>query len=307
MRIRVKEDRYNKRWKAMSNGTNLTGLDVQGVDWQPTEILHRAIDTFTDPIFIKDRRHVWIAANQAFFNLFNRPGTEILGKSDPDFFPPDQVEMFWRGDDELFASGQPSENEERLTGADGVVRLIWTRKYPIFDDSGQCRALSGIITDVTRIRGTIEKAVRLEAEVEEQQRIIAAQNQLLSQLVVPVIRIWEGILLVPLIGEITAARAMQIMDSVLNAISQQQAQFILLDITGMTVLDAKVAGYLIQTVQATRLLGCQSIMVGIAASVAAQLVRLGADFSTLNTMSTLQQGLELAIKRLSLAVPGRRK
>ncbi len=278
------------------------GLELPVGAWQPSEILRRAVDTFTDPIFIKDRQHRWVAANRAFCGLFNLPAEKILGKSDPDFFPPDQVEMFWRGDDELFSSGQPSENEERLTDATGTVRTIWTRKYPIFTDDGRVIALSGIITDVTKIRGALEKAVRLEGELAEQQRIIKAQNQLLSQLAVPVIQIWEGILLVPIIGEITSARGVQIRESLLNAISQQRARFILLDITGVAVVDDKVAGYLVQTVQATRLLGCQAIMVGIAPGVAAQLVRFGADFSALTTMSTLQQGLELAMKRLSFVV-----
>lgn len=287
----------------MTDSSHASSRELHTSNWDPGQFLRRALDTFADPIFIKDRKHRFVAANRAFFALFNLPAEQVLGKSDPDFFPPEQVEVFWRGDDELFNSAQPSENEERLTDGSGMVRTIWTRKYPIFDDHGDVIALSGIITDVTKIRGTLEKAVRLEAEVEEQQRIIRAQEQLLGQLAVPVIQIWKGILLVPLIGEITAGRGLQVMESLLVAITQQRAQFVLLDITGMTVVDAKVAGYLVQAVKSTRLLGCQAIMVGISAGVAQQFVRLSLDFSALTSMSTLQQGLEWAIERLSTTKP----
>lgn len=287
----------------MTDSSHPGAKELDAVIGNPSELLHQAVDTFSDPVFVKDRQHRWIAANRAFVALFHLPAEQVIGKSDPDFFPPEQVQVFWRGDDELFESARPSENEERLTDGNGTVRTIWTRKYPIFDSSGQVIALSGIITDVTKIRGTLEKAVRLEAEVEEKQRIINAQEQLLSRLAVPVIQIWRGILLVPLIGEITSRRALQVLESLLSAISTQRAQYVLLDITGMTVVDAKVVSYLVQAVQSTRLLGCQSIMVGIASDVAIEFVRLGADFSSLITMSTLQQGLEWAIARLSSKAP----
>ena len=76
------------------------------------------------------------------------------------------------------------------------------------------------------------------------------------------------------------------------------------------MVDAAVAGYLVQSVQAARLLGCQSMMVGVGAAVANQMVKLNVDFSTLRTQATLQQGLELAMKQLSYFVqhtPARRR
>jgi rsbT co-antagonist protein RsbR len=273
------------------------------------DILQRACDTFSDPIFVKDRQHRWIAGNAAFFALFGRPASEILGKSDPDFFPKEQAEVFWRNDDELFRNAVPSENEEQLTDGKGNLRIIWTRKYPIFADDRQVVALSAHITDVTRIRGALEKSVRLEAEVQEQQRVIATQGQLLSQLAVPVIQIWEGIVLLPLIGEINGQRGEQIMEALLHAVTAHRARYALIDITGVPLVDAGVARYLVQSVQAAGLLGCQGIMVGIGAGVASQLVKLGTDFSSLITQSTLQQGLEFAMKRLSFVIeqPARKR
>jgi len=277
------------------------GLDTTDSNAQ-AKLLQQACETFADPIFVKNRQHQWIAGNKAFFDLFGLPSSAVLGKSDPDFFPPEQVEVFWTADDALFNSGESSSNKENLTSQDGQERTIWTRKYPIYNQSGQIVALSGIITDVTDLRGQLEKALRLETELRDQQRIIQAQSQLLGQLAVPVIQIWEGILLLPLIGEINAQRAAQVMESLLNAITEHRAQFALIDITGVPVVDAAVAGYLVQSVQAARLLGCQSMMVGVGAAVANQMVKLNVDFSTLRTQATLQQGLELAMKQLSYFV-----
>lgn len=263
---------------------------------QSAKLLLRACDAFPDPVFVKDLSHRWVSANRAFFALLQLPPSAVLGKSDPDFFPKDQADVFWKHDDELFASQQPSEKEEKLTDASGTVRTIWTRKYPLYGDDGALIGLCGIITDITKVRATIEQDFRLAAEVEEQQRVITAQSRLLDELAVPVIRIWEGILLLPLIGEITAQRAMQFEDSLLRAISEHQAEFALIDITGVPLVDSTVAGYLLRSNLSARLLGCQTIMVGIGAGVATQIVRLGADFSVILTRSTLQQGLEFAMQ-----------
>jgi rsbT co-antagonist protein RsbR len=275
-----------------------SGADLEDV--RLGELLFaKAVDSFTDPMFIKDRRHRWVAGNAAFFSLLGSTRQKVLYKTDMDFFPREQAEVFWRNDDLLFDSGQPSENEEKLTGGDGHERTIWTRKYPLRDEAGQVIALSGIITDITSMRNRLEQAFRLEAAFAEQQRVIASQEALLSQLAVPVIQIWDGILLLPMVGELTAQRAAQVMESLLHAITEHRTRYALIDITGVPVVDATVASYLVKTVQAVRLLGCQSVTVGIGAAVAAQLVKIGVDVSSLTTQATLQQGLLYAIQQLS--------
>lgn len=280
-----------------------TRPDSAPVGWpQSPAMLAQAVHALSDPVFVKDRQHRWIACNAAFAGLLQRIPAQLLGKSDPDFFPPEQVEVFWRNDDILFHSGQPSREEEQLTAGTGEIRTIWTRKYPIRDEQGEITALCGIITDVTDLKASIQQAARMATAIEEQQRVIQAQNQLLEQLAVPVIQIWEGILLLPIIGEITPNRGRQVLESLLDAIGRHRAQYALLDITGVPVVDKAVANYLVQSVQAARLLGCHSIMVGLGASVASQMVGLNIDFSTLQTRSTLQQGLEYAMTQLSYTV-----
>ncbi len=262
----------------------------------------KIIESLSDPIFVKDRRHRWIEGNSAFFALLQLPREQVLGKSDPDFFPQEQVETFWKNDDILFESAQPSENEEKLTDATGQVRFIWTRKFPLFDDHGQVIGLLGVITDLTPIKVRLEQAVRLESEVAEQQRVISAQSMLLGRLAVPVIQIWEGILLLPLVGELSSQRSEQLTERLLEAITRHRARYAIIDITGIDAVDAVVAKGLVKAVQAVALLGCRSLMVGISAGVAVQLVQIGVDLAGLTTHATLQQGLEFAMKQLSYAV-----
>ena len=297
--------------KTTANGTSdssaqATAMPLQS---QPSDSMPmigfpaaKILDSLSDPIFVKDLQHRWIEGNTAFFALFQLTREQVIGKSDPDFFPKDQVEVFWKNDDLLFESAQPSENEEKLTNPSGQERFIWTRKYPLFDDHGKVIGLVGIITDLTPIRVRLEQAVRLESEVAEQQRVISAQSDLLGRLTIPVIQIWEGILLLPLVGELSGARSEQLTERLLEAITRQRARFAIIDITGVDSVDAGVARALVKTVQAVALLGCRSLMVGISAGVAAQMVRIGADLAGMNTQATLQQGLEYAMQKLCYTV-----
>ena len=110
----------------------------------------------------------------------------------------------------------------------------------------------------------------------------------------PVIQVWENILLLPLIGALDSRRAGQVMERLLEAITRTNAQVVILDITGVAVVDTSVASYLVRSIQAAQLLGCQSLLVGIRPEIAQTLVGLGIDFSHITTRATLQSGLEYA-------------
>jgi rsbT co-antagonist protein RsbR len=272
--------------------------------WRSFERIQSVIDTIPDPIFVKDLQHRFMAGNRAFCDLMGQPYDTLMGRSDPDFVPLEQAEVFWQGDDEVFSTGRPSLNEEVITYQDGDLHTIWTRKFPIRDEQGSVIGLCGIITDITEIRRRQEQTERLEAEIQEKMTIIEAQTSLLDQLAVPVIQVWQDILLLPLIGVIDSRRAAQVLDSLLESISRAGAQIVIIDITGVPVVDTSVASYLIRAVQASQLLGCHSVMVGISPEIAQTLVGLGVDFSRITTRATLQNGLEYALRRLNYKVSG---
>lgn len=117
----------------------------------------------------------------------------------------------------------------------------------------------------------------------------------IRELSTPVIRVYDRILLLPLIGAIDSLRADQVMDSVLLNVTEAQARCIILDIAGVPVVDTKVADNLIKTTAAVRLLGAETILTGITAQVARTIVQLGVDISAMHTRSRLSDGIELAL------------
>ncbi|MFA6582966.1 MAG: PAS domain S-box protein [Elusimicrobiaceae bacterium] len=121
------------------------------------EYLETIINAIADPLFVKDTQHRWVLVNDALGRFLGIPKEEMLGKSDPDFFPKDQCEVFWAKDDELFARGGTDVNEEFITDASGLVHTISTVKAIHTDLSGN-KFIVGTIRDISekRFRGLYE-------------------------------------------------------------------------------------------------------------------------------------------------------
>jgi anti-anti-sigma factor len=127
-----------------------------------------------------------------------------------------------------------------------------------------------------------------------QQEIIASQRSIIQELSSPIIPVSDDILVLPLIGSIDTVRAQQIMEDMLGAISSHQASVLIIDITGVAMVDTGIAHYLLQAARAAQLLGTRVILVGISPEVAQTVVQLGVDLSSIPTYSSLQFGLEQA-------------
>ena len=141
--------------------------------------------------------------------------------------------------------------------------------------------------------------------VDRLQEASAAQAQLreaIQELSTPIIPLYTGVLAVPLVGRVDSQRAQALTEAMLEAIAREQAELVLLDITGVAVVDTNVANHLLQTARAAALLGSQVVLVGISAEVAQTLVQLGLDLGQLVTLSNLQSGLEYALSRQGLAI-----
>ena len=136
------------------------------------------------------------------------------------------------------------------------------------------------------------------------QDTIAQQRATISELQTPVIQVWEGILALPIVGTIDTARAQDMTEALLERIVATGSEIVLLDITGVPVVDTAVARHLLETVSAARLLGADVLIVGLSSRTAMTLVQLGIDLSHVTTRATLAKGLEFAFRRLGLAVVG---
>lgn len=153
-----------------------------------------------------------------------------------------------------------------------------------------------------------DMALAMDAYIAAQLQTVARHRAAIQELSTPVIRIYERVLLLPLVGTIDTQRAEQLMEAVLGKVVEEQAKVIIIDIAGVSVVDTKVAEHLLKTTEAVRLLGAQTILSGISPTVAKTVVHLGVDTSAMHTRSQLSEGLELAFDLVGREVaPSQRK
>ncbi len=124
---------------------------------------------------------------------------------------------------------------------------------------------------------------------------------MIRDLSTPIIEVWDGVLTLPMVGTVDSVRTAEVMDSLLAQIVEKRARFAILDLTGVEVVDTRVASHLIQLIQAIRLLGADGIVTGIQPTVAQTMVALGVDLSQLNTQRNLRAALNYAIRAMTSA------
>jgi anti-anti-sigma factor len=196
------------------------------------------------------------------------------------------------------------------TAVDTAVRLARGEQVP-----PEVRTPTTLITAANLVDATLDTTYLLPGLLRDlvhssreqrrlQQAMIAAQRRIIQELSTPIIPISDSILIMPLIGAIDSARAQQIMAAMLEAISRHGAQYMIIDITGIAVVDTAIAHGLLQAARAIELLGAQVILVGISPEVAQTLVGLGVDFRAIITRATLQAGFEYAQQQLAPAPRG---
>jgi rsbT co-antagonist protein RsbR len=136
----------------------------------------------------------------------------------------------------------------------------------------------------------------------ERERTISMQQESIRELSTPVLQLRERLLILPIIGMIDTLRARQLTENLLRSIRDNRAKVVVIDVTGVAMVDSKVANHLIQTAAASRLMGAAVIITGLSAEIAQTLVNLGVDLGALNTLGDLQGGLESAERLLGYKV-----
>jgi rsbT co-antagonist protein RsbR len=130
--------------------------------------------------------------------------------------------------------------------------------------------------------------------VEERERVIHDQQEAMRELSTPVLQLRERLLILPIIGMLDTARARQLTEQLLAAIRDNRATVVVIDITGVATIDRTVANHLVQTVEASRLMGASTILTGLSSEIAQTLVDLDVDLGMMKTVGDLQGGLEEA-------------
>ena len=257
------------------------------------------------PTTIFDHTGLQVATNTASMTLFGVRPEDTVGRfnmlTDPQLAATGSVENHRRvmqGETIVMPPHSYNAREYQDQGDVGEERWVEAVYSPLRDASGTVTHLVAMLRDVTNEIAQKKAITAAQAE-------IASQRVLIESLSTPVVQVWEGILAMPLVGTIDSGRAMQVTESLLTEIVEQQAECVIIDITGIPLVDTQVAQYLIQTAQASKLLGCEVALVGIGVEMAQTLVQLGIDLRQLTTLANLQAGIAWAFTRYGMQVVSR--
>jgi len=148
----------------------------------------------------------------------------------------------------------------------------------------------------------LETSLVVQAYVTLSNEKITKQSSAIMEMSTPVSLIWEKVLLMPIVGMIDSGRAQNITNAMLSKISETRAKVIILDISGVAVVDTAVANHIIKISQATKLMGCSCTLSGISAAIAQTMVDLGVNIGSITTKATLRDALEDAFEQIGLHV-----
>ena len=186
-----------------------------------------------------------------------------------------------------------------------TATFIFSLKQPLFTRLRERVSDAGALADetwtVTQLLDRMGLHVT-EAYQKSREDVIARQQQELMELSTPVVKIWEGIVAVPLIGTLDSARTQVVMENLLERIVQTGASVAIIDITGVPTVDTLVAQHLIKTVAAARLMGAECIISGIRPQIAQTIVHLGVVLENVTTKASLSDAIALALKQTGFVI-----
>jgi rsbT co-antagonist protein RsbR len=187
-----------------------------------------------------------------------------------------------------------------------TATFVFSLKQPLFDVlrqeyDGQAAALTDELWTAST---ALDRLGLYTTEVFQKGReeMILRQQEEMLELSTPVVKLWEGVLALPMIGTLDSARTQVVMESLLQRIVETGAEVAIIDITGVPTVDTLVAQHLIKTITAARLMGAECIISGIRPQIAATIVHLGVDLSAVITKATLADAFQVALGRVGLAV-----
>jgi rsbT co-antagonist protein RsbR len=218
-------------------------------------------------------------------------GTEIDGGS-------------WSGVREFLTRVSASRAVQGFSPSE-TATFVFSLKQPVFEQLRREEGASeGLLEEVWRTNQLIDRLGLFTTEVHQRGReqVILRQQEEMLELSTPVVKLWDGVLALPMIGTLDSARTQVVMEALLQRIVETGASVAIIDITGVPTVDTLVAQHLLKTITAARLMGADCIISGIRPQIAATIVHLGVDLSDVITKATLADAFALALERMGLAV-----
>lgn len=206
----------------------------------------------------------------------------------------------WHGVREMLASISRSRSQKGFTPSE-TANFVFSFKEPLFIRLHQELAKDGetLIAEILSATILLDKLGLWTTEMYQKAReeVIFRQQEELLELSTPVVKLWEGILAMPIIGTIDSSRTQIVMESLLQKIVETGSDVAIIDITGVPTVDTLTAQHLLKTVTAARLMGADCIISGIRPQIAQTIVHLGIDLADVTTKATLADAFALALKQ----------
>jgi rsbT co-antagonist protein RsbR len=233
--------------------------------------------------------------SRRFLDLFSEAFSASADASSPS----------WKPVKEHIAEVTRSRAEQGFSPSE-TATFVFSLKQPLFDLAQQragqdSKKLAEMLWDLTALLDKLG-LYTTEAYQETRESVILRQQQELMELSTPVVRLWDEVLALPLIGTLDSARTQVVMENLLQQVVQTGARIAIIDITGVPTVDTLVAQHLMKTVAATRLRGADCIISGIRPQIAQTIVHLGVNLNDIVTKATLADAFLIALQRLGATV-----
>lgn len=238
-------------------------------------------------------------ANPRFLDIVGYRLEELKGQHhrllvDPDYAQSADYRTFW----ETLRRGEFLAGEFCRLGKQGQEVWIQGSYNPVLDLNGKPSKIVKFATDITAQVEQHRQLKRAMVEAEEAARVREELHKSLQEMSTPVTPIWDGILLLPLVGIIDSMRTADVMNKSLTKIAETRARVFVLDIAGVATVDTGVANQLIKITKATQFMGCEAIISGVSPAIARTMVELGVSVGDVRTTATLRDAFEIALKRV---------
>lgn len=277
-------------------------------DFSVTSIL----DDIPELSFIYRADGLLVAMNRSCERFLGIPREVLVGRfnmfQSPEMLEPALLQGYreaFRGNSQIIPATEVHLTDSNNLGAEAAKQMAWveTMLIPMHrNPDGSAAYVLGIQRDVTELMGVRREIAAANekigfqrdtiASLEAARREIEAQKVTIQALATPVIEVWDGIITLPLLGHFDADRASALTSQLLDAVVRTRAQYAIIDLTGVAVIDTGTGDHILRIVAAVGLLGAVGVLVGIQPEIAQMLVGLGVDLGRVRVHQNLRQALK---------------
>jgi len=257
---------------------------------QAAELFRAVFDRSPAGLFVYDTDLVVRECNDVFLSLLNAGRDLVIGLDmrripDKRFLPTVEAALLGEATSYMGEYIAPPSNE---------TVIVVLRCTPLRDLDGTVSGAFGILEDDTQ-------RARMESDLREQLALVQRQAATIRALGTPILKVWDQVLCLPVIGVVDSARAAEMTETMLRSITRDRTRFAVIDLTGVELLDTATAQHLMQLFRAASLVGTEAVLCGIRPAIAQTVIDLGIDMTTISTKRTMYDALKYCLMQLEVS------